>query len=340
MLMKTGILLINLGTPDAPTPGAVGRYLREFLGDGRVIDIPWLPRKLLVNGIIAPIRKYKSSKEYKKLWTEKGSPLLLFGYELQAKLQEQFAQEEVTVELAMRYQSPSMDEVLERMHKANYDRIILLPLYPHYASATTGSTFEKAFKIISKWYVIPEITAISQYWDDEGYLNAFVERAKPFDLGSYDHILFSYHGLPERHVDKVYEDRKCSNHSCEDEINEENKFCYKATCYATTRALAEKLGLSEEQYTVCFQSRLDSKWLRPFSDDVIKELAEKGAKKLLFFSPAFTADCLETTVEIGEGYEELFQELGGEHIHLVPSLNSEDDWVRALERLLRSRMGV
>ncbi|WP_306640851.1 ferrochelatase [Sanyastnella coralliicola] len=336
--MKTGILLINLGTPDAPTPGAVGRYLTEFLGDGRVIDIPWLPRKILVNGIISPTRRFKSSAEYKKVWTDAGSPLLLYSQELTKKLQTRFEGEDVTVELAMRYQSPSMDSVMARMEKANYDRIIIVPLYAQYASATTGSTIEKAFKIISKWYVIPEITAVSQYWDDDMYINGFVTRAQKFDLESYDHFLFSYHGLPERQVDKVYEDRQCSNHSCEDEINEENKFCYKATCYATTRAIAERLGIKEEDYTVCFQSRLDSKWLRPFADEVVEEQAEKGAKRLLVFSPAFVADCLETLIEIGEEYDKDFQEAGGEKLDLVPSLNADDDWVDALESLARKRM--
>lgn len=336
--MKTGLLLINLGTPDAPTAGAVGRYLREFLGDGRVIDIPWFARKLLVNGIIVPIRRFRSAREYKKVWTDAGSPLLLYGQELHRKMIDRFKNEDVTVELAMRYQSPSMDEVLERMRKANYDRIVILPLYPQYASATTGSTIEKAFKIISKWYVIPEITAISQYWDDKGYIQSFVNRAKEFDLDSYDHFMFSFHGLPERHVDKVYEDRKCSNHKCETEINEENKFCYKATCYGTTRLLAAALNIPEEKYTVAFQSRLDSKWIRPFADGIVEELAKEGKKRLLVFSPAFVADCLETTVEIGGEYLEIFQEHGGEQLDLVPSLNTGDDWVDALEALVRRRL--
>ena len=171
--MKTCILIVNLGTPDAPTPGAVGRYLREFLGDGRVIDFPWLPRKILVNGIIAPIRRFKSAREYKKVWTDEGSPLLLYGESLQRELQQRFDTNdarhafggEVKVELAMRYQHPSMDHVMARMEKDRYDRICVLPLYAQYASATTGSTLEKAFKIFSKWYVIPEEVAISQYWD-------------------------------------------------------------------------------------------------------------------------------------------------------------------------------
>jgi len=281
--MKTGILIINLGTPDAPTPRAVGRYLREFLGDERVIDIPWLGRKILVNGIIAPTRKYKSAREYKKVWTNNGSPLLLHAIALKEKLQERFKGENTTIEMAMRYQSPSMKSVLDKMNKDNYDRILVLPLYPHYASASTGSTIQKAMELISKWYVIPEIQIISQFWEDEGYLGSFEKRAREFDLNAYDKILFSYHGLPERHVDKVYEDRKCSNHSCEDEINEENKFCYKATCFATTRALAKRLNIPEDQYTVCFQSRLDKKWLRPFADEVIEELGKEGVKKLLVF---------------------------------------------------------
>ena len=151
---------------------------------------------------------------------------------------------------------------------------------------------------------------------------------------------FSYHGLPERQVDKVYEDRKCANHSCEDEINEENKQCYKATCYATSRALAKRLGLAEERYTVCFQSRLDSKWLRPFSDDVIVERGEAGDKRLLVFSPAFVADCLETLIEIGEEYQEIFEEHGGEQVELVPSLNDHPTWVEGLDALVRARMGI
>lgn len=336
--MKIGILIINLGTPDAPTPSAVGRYLREFLGDKRVIDIPWLGRKILVNGIIAPTRKYKSSKEYKKVWTAEGSPLLLYTQDLAKKLSERFQNEDVHVEMAMRYGSPSMTSVLQKMEVDRYDKVIVLPLYPQYASASTGSTLEEAFRLISKWYVIPEIVAISQFWDHTGYLSALENSATGIDLTAYDHILMSYHGLPERQVDKVYEDKMCSNHACETEINEENRFCYVATCYATSRAISARLGIKDEDYTVCFQSRLNQKWVRPFSDEVIVELAKAGKKKLLVFSPAFVADCLETIVEIGEGYLELFQENGGEDLKLVPSLNTSSKWVDALEQILRERI--
>ena len=344
--MKTGILLVNLGTPDNPRPAAVGRYLTEFLSDGRVIDIPWIPRQILVRGIISPLRRFRSSREYKKVWTDAGSPLLLHGEELTRKVKERCIQlsksqpelGELHVHFAMRYQSPGMPQVMEEMRQAGYDRVLILPLYAQYASATTGSTHEEAMRIMSKWYVIPEIRMVSQYWDDEGYLSCFENRARAFDLEAYDHILFSYHGVPTRQVDKVYEDRRCANHACEDEINEENKFCYKATCYATTRALVKRLGIPEDRYTVSFQSRLDKKWLTPFSDKVIEERGKAGDKKLLVFSPAFVADCLETTVEIGEEYVEIFEEHGGEHLDLVPSLNAEDDWADAVTHLIQRHL--
>lgn len=338
MKKKTGVLILNLGTPDNPNPKAVGVYLREFLNDPRVIDIPWLARTLLVNGIIVPFRKRKSSAEYKKLWTPEGSPLLLYTVELLEKIKAKFPEDDITIEMAMRYQTPSMDDVLDKMHKANYDQIIIVPLYPQYASASTGSTLEKSMKIISKWHVIPEIKMVSQFWDHPGYIDTMVDLAKDYDWKKYDHVVFSYHGLPERQVDKVYEDRQCSNHSCEHEINEENKFCYKATCYGTTRLLVEQLGIPEDKYTVAFQSRLDDKWIKPYSDKIIEERAEKGDKKLLFFSPAFVADCLETTVEIGEAYKEDFLEIGGEELDLVPSLNTHPKWVNALEDIIRTRL--
>jgi len=338
MKKKTGVLILNLGTPDNPNPKAVGVYLREFLNDPRVIDITWLARTLLVNGIIVPFRKRKSSAEYKKLWTSKGSPLLLYTVELLEKIKAKFPEDDITIEMAMRYQTPSMDDVLDKMHKANYDQIIIVPLYPQYASASTGSTLEKSMKIISKWHVIPEIKMVSQFWDHPGYIDTMVDLAKDYDWRKYDHVVFSYHGLPERQVDKVYEDRQCSNHSCEHEINEENKFCYKATCYGTTRLLVEKLGIPEDKYTVAFQSRLDDKWIKPYSDRIIEDRAEKGNKKLLFFSPAFVADCLETTVEIGEAYKEDFLKIGGEDLDLVPSLNTHPKWVNALEDIIRTRL--
>ncbi|MEJ2005899.1 MAG: ferrochelatase [Cyclobacteriaceae bacterium] len=282
---KTGVLLINLGTPDTPSVRDVRSYLSQFLNDPRVIDIPWLLRKILVNLIIVPFRAPKSAKVYKELWTDKGSPLIIYS-ERAAELLQESLDDSYEVYLAMRYKNPSIPDVLEKMRKANYDRIILLPMFPQFASAST------------------------------------------------DHILFSYHGLPERQVDKVYDEGLCSDRDCEREITYENKYCYKATCYATTRMLAEKLNISEDRYTVCFQSRLDKNWIEPFSDVVVKEQARKGAKKLLVFSPAFTADCLETIIEIGDEYQELFEEHGGEKVQLVESLNDHPLWISCLKDLV------
>lgn len=341
MKKTTGVLLIQLGTPDSPSVSDVRRYLREFLNDPRVIDIPWLPRKLLVNGIIVPFRAPKSAKIYKELWnlSDSKSPLLTHTEKLVELVQQRFPDEDVHVEFAMRYQNPSLDNVLEGMKKMNFDQMIIVPLFPQYASASSGSAIDKAMKIISKWWVIPEVKIVSQFWDHQGYIESVVDRSKAFDLSSFDHILFSYHGLPERQVDKVYEGNDlCEDQPCETEVNQKNKFCYKATCYATTRLIASKLGLSENDYTVCFQSRLDKKWLMPFSDKVVEEQAKSGAKKLLVFSPAFVADCLETLIEIGEEYQEIFEENGGEKVQLVPSSNDHPRFVDCMEDLIRNRL--
>ncbi|MBK7500599.1 MAG: ferrochelatase [Ignavibacteriales bacterium] len=333
-MSKTCVLLINLGTPDSPSVKDVRKYLFEFLNDPRVIDINPIGRFFLVNFIIVPFRAPKSAKIYKELWTDKGSPIMIYGKSVKEKLQKELG-DDFDVELAMRYKNPSLDEVCARMEKRGYEKIIILPLFPQYASASTGSAIEKAMKLISKWWVIPEIKIISQFYDDENYLNCVIEQSKKYNLSDYDHILFSYHGLPERQVDKVYSDGKpCKDHKCEDEINEDNKYCYKATCFATTRSLAEKLNLSKDRYTVCFQSRLDKDWLEPFSDKVVEEWAKKGAKKLLVFSPAFVADCLETTVEIGIEYQKIFKDNGGEKVQLVESLNDHPMWIETLKKMV------
>jgi ferrochelatase len=335
---KTGILLIQLGTPDSPSVPDVRKYLREFLNDARVIDIPWLARKILVNLIIVPVRAPKSAKVYEKLWTNNGSPLLYYSVCLKDKLQKIIG-DKYEIELAMRYQNPSMGEVLERMRKKNYKRILILPLFPHYASATSGSATAKAMKIIKKWWVIPEVKMITQFWDNEGYLNSFTERGRQYKINEYDHVLFSFHGLPVRQVDKVHLDgRPCADHKCENEITDENKYCYKAQCYSTSRVLAERLNIPAEKYTVSFQSRLDKNWLTPFTDKLIIELADKGAKKLLVFSPAFVADCLETVIEIGDEYQELFKKHGGEKIQLVESLNNDDRWAEAVKNLIEKNL--
>jgi ferrochelatase len=240
------------------------------------------------------------------------------------------------VHLAMRYKNPSIPDVLEKMRVKNYQRIVVLPMFPQYASASTGSALEEVMRIVKTWWVIPEMSIVSQYYDHPDFIEAFALRGERYNFAEYDHVLFSYHGLPERQVTKVHRTGTCDDHGCTHEVNEENHYCYKATCYATTRLLAKRLNIPADKYTVSFQSRLDQKWIKPFSDDVIRELAKKGMKKLLIFSPAFTADCLETVIEIGEEYRELFREHGGEKVQLVESLNDHPRWIACLKSLVLS----
>jgi len=333
MKNKTAVLLINLGTPDSPSVSDVRSYLSQFLNDPRVIDIPWLLRKILVNLIIVPFRAPKSAKLYKKLWTPNGSPLLYYSNRVKELLQKEL-EADFVVYLAMRYKNPSIPDVLEIIRKENYGRIIVLPLFPQYASASTGSAHQEVMRVLSKWWVIPDVSFINQYYDHPAFIGSMVEKGRKYSHQEYDHILFSYHGLPERHVDKVYDNGPCRDHNCENEITEENKFCYKATCFATTRLLASALNIPLEKYTVCFQSRLDEKWLKPFSDKVVEDCAHKGMKKILVFSPAFTSDCLETIIEIGEEYQQIFVANGGEKVQLVESLNDHPLWISCLKQIV------
>lgn len=330
---KKTVLLINLGTPDNPTTGAVKKYLTEFLNDPRVIDIPWLFRKILVNLIIVPFRSPKSAKIYKQLWTKEGSPLVIHGKNLRDKLQVELGSD-YQVEIAMRYQNPHLKNVLEKIRKSVPKEIIVLPLYPHYASSSTGSTIEFLFKIMSKWYIIPQVKVLGQFYNNPGFIDSIAEQAKEFNLKNYDHFVFSFHGLPTRQVDKVYDKGICADHNCEYEVTTDNFYCYKATCYETARLIISKVNLDSEKCTVSFQSRLDKNWLEPFSDKVIAELPKKGVKNVLVFSPAFVCDCLETTIEIGVEYKEIFQENGGEKLDFVKSLNSEPTWVNTVKDLV------
>jgi len=333
-MTKKGVLLINLGTPKSPSVKDVGEFLFEFLNDDRVIDIPWILRKILVNMIIVPFRMFSSAKEYKKLWTAKGSPLKYHSDKLFKEVQKKLP-ESYSVHLAMRYQKPSIKKVLEEMKKEQYDEIIVLPLYPQYASSSSGTAIQEVMKYISKWWAIPKLTFISEFHEDEGYLESILERAKEFDLTEYDHILFSFHGLPTRHISKL-NIKDCSSNTCECKIN--NRYCYKSNCVSTTKILADKMKLDSSKYSICFQSRLDNKWLTPFADKEVIKLAKSGAKKILIFSPAFVADCLETTIEIGEEFKDLFIENGGTKLDLVPSLNSEKRWVKAVSDLIKKQV--
>jgi ferrochelatase len=337
---KTGVLLVNLGTPDSPAVPDVRKYLREFLMDKRVIDIPFISRWLLVNLIIAPFRAPKSAAVYRELWQDRGSPLMFHGLDLKQKLQEALG-EEVKVTLGMRYQKPTIASALEELLAENVQKIIVLPLFPQYASATSGSVIEQVMDDIKNKLVIPELDFISLYPDDEGMINTFAALGrKHMEATNYDHVVFSYHGLPERQIRKSAVDNYCQlNENCCSVYHTKNCFCYRAQCYLTSRKLAEALGLTAGDYSVFFQSRLGKDpWIRPYADDEIKRLAAEGKKRILIFCPSFTADCLETSIEVGHEFKELFLEHGGEHWQLVESLNSHDLWVESVKNMLSARI--
>lgn len=333
---KTAVLLINVGTPDGPSVSDVRRYLSEFLNDKRVIDIPWLGRKILVNGIIVPFRAPKSAKIYQEVWTAEGSPLLIHSENLSKKLQRALG-EEYMVELAMRYRKPSITNALEEIKKAGISKLVVFPLFPQYAASTTGTAIEEVFRLLNKQWAIPEVQTINSFFNNELFIQNFADIALEYTPEDFDHILFSYHGLPVRHVNKVHPEMKCEDCSCHIQYNaQEHSQCYKAECYETTRLIAQKMGLKEEEYSVAFQSRLDKNWLKPFSDKEIIRFAQEGKKRILVLCPSFVADCLETIHEIGEEYAEIFLENGGENLQLVRSLNDDDRWVNTIVSLVRN----
>lgn len=334
---KTGILLVNLGTPDSYRTSDVRKYLVEFLTDGRVIDIPYVSRQLLVRGIIGPFRAPKSAKIYKEVWTDEGSPLLVISEKLRDLVAAELG-DDFQVELAMRYQSPSIESALDRFKGKIYKKIRIIPMFPQYAGASTGSVHQEVMRIISGWQTIPDVEFVNSYPVDEDMIAAHIARGKEYDLDSYDHILFSYHGLPERQLIKADPGNHCAqSKDCCFNWSEKNYYCYGAQCYATTKAIVAGLGLSEDRYTTCFQSRLGkTPWKQPYTTDVLEHLAkEKGAKRLLFFCPAFTADCLETIVEVGSEYAEDFAEMGGEQVTLVEGLNTHPKWIESVVKMCR-----
>lgn len=333
---KTGVLLINLGTPDSTAVKDVRKYLREFLMDRRVIDIPWIRRFFLINFVIAPFRAPESAKGYKKLWLAEGSPLKVYGFALKKALQEALG-DDYLITLGMRYQNPPLESALKELQHAGVKKIICIPLYPQYASSSTGSSLEEFLRIIKTWEVIPETRVISQFFNEPIFIESFKERAQAhLAQRTYDHIVFSYHGLPERQIKSSSCQNYCQiNDKCCAQYFHKNQYCYRAQCFATSRLLAKSLNIPKESYTVCFQSRLGkTPWIKPYTDEVIVDLARKGVKKVLAFSPSFIADCLETTVEVGDEYKHLFLSNGGERWDLVESLNTLPKWVECLKGMV------
>lgn len=333
--MKTGVLLVNLGTPLSPNPGDVYRYLIEFLTDSRVMDLPWLKRQLLVRGIIVPFRYRSSARAYRQIWTKEGSPLLIYGRKVQHALQHALGHSYV-VELAMRYQEPSIKNGIANLMNAGIDHLIVLPLFPQYASATTGSVHQRVQEILSTYTVIPKLTLINQFATDPGMINAFSEIAKKHSPEKFDHMIFSFHGLPESHIRKADCSRTCFNTStCCETLSQKNYSCYSAQCYATAHAIANRLQIPKNKFTVCFQSRLGKDpWLQPYTSAVIDQLAKQGKKSVLVMSPAFVCDCLETLFEINIEYSHNFRNNGGEKLVMVEGLNDHPLWISALHSLI------
>jgi len=335
-----GVLLINLGTPDSPKPADVRKYLREFLSDPRVLDMAPLARSLLLNLVILPFRPKKSGAAYEQIWTERGSPLLFHTQDLAAQLQKVLG-ETYTVEMAMRYQTPSIPSALASFVEKGVESIVAIPLFPQYSSAAWGSAAEHLFKEASKFWNIPAIELAPPFYDHPQYIAACAEIAHPI-LADFkpDKIMMSFHGLPERHCTKS--DASGGQHcfkvdNCCASIVPANRFCYRAQCFATAGALAEKLSLTDEQYEVAFQSRLGrDPWIKPYTDFRLDDLPKEGVKRLAVCVPSFVADCLETLEEIGIRAKEQFVKAGGDDLVLIPAVNSSDTWVEACVSMVRT----
>ncbi len=332
-----GVLLVNLGTPDAPHAPEVRRYLREFLSDPRVLDISPLGRWLLLNLIILPTRPARSAEAYRKVWRADGSPLLAFSRELHAGVRD--ALPDMQVELAMRYGNPSVAAGLKALRDGGCDRVVVFPLYPQYAASSTGSTVEAVYREAAALWNTPYLSIVPPFYDSPAFINAFAAVGRPvLDEFRPDHVLYSFHGLPERHMHKSdMSGQHCLRSAdCCDQIVAANRHCYRAQCYSTARALTHALDLTPDTTSVSFQSRLGrAVWIRPYTDIVLPELARRGVRRVAVLCPAFVADCLETLEEIGIRAEEDFKKAGGEALKLVPSLNGHPAWVDAAAGLIR-----
>lgn len=318
--LKTGVLITNLGTPDAPTAPALRRYLAEFLSDPRVVEIPKILWMLILHGIILRIRPAKSAAKYQTVWTERGSPLLAISQDQAAAIQTQLGGL-ATVKLAMRYGNPSIKRALQEFRAQGINRLIVLPLYPQYSGATTGSTFDAITKELTQWRWVPELHFLSSYCDSPSYINALAASVQEYinEKGMPDKLVFSYHGMPKRTLDLG-----------------DPYFCL---CQKTTRLVVEKLNLPKENVATSFQSRFGkAEWLKPYTDETLRNLAREGVKKVAVLAPAFSADCLETLEEIAMENRDEFLHAGGESYDYIPALNTREDHIDALASLLKKHI--
>ncbi len=337
---KIGILLMNLGSPDSTDVADVKKYLDQFLMDERVIDKPWILRALLVKGIIVPFRAPKSAKAYKTIWTKDGSPLIVNTMQLQKALQNEIVQRtpagEEPVEIAMRYGNPSPEAAFNALLKrdSSIEEVIALPLYPHYAMSSYESAVEYAKKIHRQKKYSFKLTFIEPFYNEPDYLHSLAENIRPFLNEPYDQLLFSYHGIPERHIRKsdITGCHCLRTENCCEVDSPAHAHCYRHQVRTTTKLVTEKLQIPENKYSISFQSRLGKGWLTPFTDIRLKELPDEGIKKILIICPAFVSDCLETLEEIAIRGKEIFMEAGGETFKMIPCLNVNPLWVKAIAK--------
>jgi len=331
--MKKGILLVNLGSPDSPEPKDVKKYLGEFLMDERVIDVPLWARNLLVKGIILNTRPKASAAAYKKIWWKEGSPLIVLSERLQHKVQEEV---EFPVALAMRYGRMTMKKGLQQLVDQGVDEVLLFPLYPQFAMATTETITVLAEELRQEFFPNLKIESIPAFYNKPDYIEVLSNSIKKHLEGkSYDHLLFSYHGIPERHIRKsdITKSHCKIDGSCCVTSSKAHEFCYKHQCLEVTRLVAEKLEFGAGTYSTSFQSRLGfDPWLQPYTDRTIERLGKQGVKSMAIVTPAFVSDCLETLEEIAMEGEEIFHEVGGKDFTTVPCLNDDKEWVALIAK--------
>ena len=338
-MQKSGILLINLGSPDSPAVPDVRRYLREFLMDERVIDSPWPVRFALVNGLIIPRRAHQSSEAYASIWTREGSPLVVTSRNVSAALEKRL---NLPVRAAMRYQSPSIEEGISELSRAGVDELVVVPMFPHYAMSSYETAVEKVKTVARSQAARMKSKIVEPYFAHPAYIAALAASAGEYLRANIDHLLFSFHGLPERHLRKA---DKTGCHclkvpNCCEVPSPAHNTCYRAQCFKTVKAFVKETGLPAGSYSVAFQSRLGrDPWLQPYTDAEIRRLAGQGVKRLAVICPAFVSDCLETLEEIGIRGREIFRNGGGEELVLVPCLNEHPAWVDALEQFVNEALG-
>jgi len=330
---KRGVLLMNLGSPDSTEVKDVKKYLNQFLMDGRVIDKPYLVRALLVQGIIVPFRAPKSAEAYETIWTKEGSPLIVISKQLRDAVQLQL---EMPVEITMRYGNPTPEAAFEKLLEKlpGMDEVVAVPLYPHYAMSSFETAVEFVKEIHRKKKYGFSLNFIDPYFKKPDYIEAMAENMKAYLNKEYDHILFSYHGVPARHIMKSdITGKHClQSPDCCNTPSPAHAYCYRHQCLTTTKLITEKLAVPKEKFSISFQSRLGKGWLEPFTDVRLKEMPKEGIKKLLIICPAFVSDCLETLEEIEIRGKESFMEAGGETFTMIPCLNTHPLWVKALSR--------